>query len=83
MLDPSALRQHFPSLTRQQEGRPVLYFDNPAGTQVPRETIDGFVRYLEQSNANVGGAFDQRENRPGGGGHSTGHGRFSGGGLSG
>ncbi|MGI8967582.1 MAG: cysteine desulfurase-like protein [Chloroflexota bacterium] len=57
MLDPSALRQHFPSLTRQQEGRPVLYFDNPAGTQVPRETIDGFVRYLEQSNANVGGAF--------------------------
>jgi cysteine desulfurase family protein (TIGR01976 family) len=35
----------------------VLYFDNPAGTQVPRHTIDGISNYLLTSNANHGGLF--------------------------
>lgn len=57
MLDTTAIRSRFPALARRQEGRPVVYFDNPAGTQVPRDTIDGFARYLEGMNANVGGEF--------------------------
>lgn len=57
MLGTQALRDRFPALSRQENGEPVLYFDNPAGTQVPRETIDGFTRYLQHSNANEGGAF--------------------------
>ncbi|GAC1398690.1 MAG: cysteine desulfurase-like protein [Chloroflexota bacterium] len=56
-IDAAAVRDRFPSLTRQQNSQPVVYFDNPAGTQVPQETIDGFTRYFEGSNANVGGSF--------------------------
>ncbi len=52
------VRRHFPSLHRTQGGRPVVYFDNPAATQVPQEVIDGFRNYFEQHNANTGGAFD-------------------------
>jgi cysteine desulfurase family protein (TIGR01976 family) len=57
MIDTAAIRRRFPALQREQNGQPVVYFDNPAGTQVPQETIDGFVHYLECDNANVGGAF--------------------------
>ena len=58
MLNTTDVRRHFPSLQRTQDGRPVVYFDNPAATQVPREVIDGFRNYFEQHNANTGGAFD-------------------------
>lgn len=35
----------------------MLVFDNPAGTQVPQETIDCFRWYLQSANSNVGGSF--------------------------
>ena len=57
MLDPAKARSHFPSLARSYNGEPLLYFDNPAGTQVPRETVEGYAAYLGHSNANVGGPF--------------------------
>lgn len=38
-------------------GKPVIYFDNPAGTQLPREAIEGYATYLETQNANTGGHF--------------------------
>jgi cysteine desulfurase family protein (TIGR01976 family) len=50
-------RTHFPSLELEQDGRPVVYFDGPAGTQVPQECIEGITDYLRTSNANTGGAF--------------------------
>lgn len=50
-------RAHFPSLKLEQEGKPVVYFDGPAGTQVPHECIEGITDYLRASNANTGGAF--------------------------
>jgi len=56
-LDVSALRDHFPSLSRTIDGRPVAYLDGPGGTQVPRECIAAMTAYLERSNANHGGAF--------------------------
>jgi cysteine desulfurase family protein (TIGR01976 family) len=34
-----------------------VYFDGPAGTQVPQRTILAMVRYLSTCNANYGGAF--------------------------
>ncbi len=58
MLNTTDARRHFPSLQRTQGGHPVVYFDNPAATQVPQEVIDGFRTYFEQHNANTGGAFD-------------------------
>jgi cysteine desulfurase family protein (TIGR01976 family) len=57
MLDPATVRDRFPSLSREQDGHPVLFFDNPAGTQVPRETMEGYQRYLRTMNANEGGCF--------------------------
>jgi cysteine desulfurase family protein (TIGR01976 family) len=51
------LRQQFPALARQVGGRPVAYFDGPAGTQVPQCVLDAMVYYLCRNNANHGGRF--------------------------
>lgn len=55
--DLSSYRQYFPSLSQTVHGRPAIYFDNPGGTQVPQQVIDGIVTYLQTSNANNHGAF--------------------------
>ncbi len=51
-LNLSAFRAHFPALDKG-----AIYFDNPGGTQVPRQTVDRMTAYLIDSNANHGGAF--------------------------
>jgi len=57
MLDPSLIRSYFPSLRQTQEGKPVVFFDNPGGTQCPQMMIDAVSSYLMNDNANHGGAF--------------------------
>ena len=57
MLEPDRIRTHFPSLQRTVNGRPLVYFDGPGGTQVTQSCIDGMVDYLTRCNANHGGAF--------------------------
>jgi cysteine desulfurase family protein (TIGR01976 family) len=61
MLDIDAIRTHFPALQRTFNDRPVVFFDNPAGTQVPTETIDCVSEYFAHSNANTGGYFGTSE----------------------
>ena len=56
-LDSAWIRAQFPSLALQQDGQPVVYLDNPAGTQVPRRMMDAITAYLETGNANVHGPF--------------------------
>jgi cysteine desulfurase family protein (TIGR01976 family) len=56
-IDTTWAREQFPSLALEQDGDQVLYLDNPAGTQVPRHTIDAIRRYFETANANVHGPF--------------------------
>src|SRR5690606_33052571 len=51
------LRAQFPALARQVNGRPVVYLDGPAGTQVPERVASAVGRYLLHSNANTGGRF--------------------------
>lgn len=52
------LRGQFPALSRlHSDGRPVVYFDGPAGTQVPQRVIDRITHYLTHCNANHGGPF--------------------------
>lgn len=51
------VRAAFPSLHVRDEGRRRIYFDNPAGTQVPQQVIDRFVAYYTSANANSGGDF--------------------------
>jgi cysteine desulfurase family protein (TIGR01976 family) len=56
-LDLPAVRRHFPALALLVDGRPVVYLDNPAGTQVPAQVIDRTSRYWQTMNANHGGLF--------------------------
>ena len=41
-----ALRAQFPALSRQVNGRPAVFLDGPAGTQVPERVIDAISAYL-------------------------------------
>jgi cysteine desulfurase family protein (TIGR01976 family) len=56
-LDLAAIRAAFPALGLELNGQPVVYFDNPGGTQVPQVCIDAITQYLASANANTGGAF--------------------------
>ncbi|HWO12379.1 MAG TPA: aminotransferase class V-fold PLP-dependent enzyme, partial [Polyangiaceae bacterium] len=57
VLDVAWARAQFPSLELQVGGRGVLYFDNPAGTQVPRHVQRAISEYFESANANSHGTF--------------------------
>lgn len=57
-LDTAAVRARFPSLNRPvYRGLLPVFFDNPAGTQVPQEVVDAVTGYFQTMNANSGGAF--------------------------
>ncbi|MBK8135706.1 MAG: cysteine desulfurase-like protein [Chloroflexi bacterium] len=57
-FDVTKARSQFPSLHRPSDrGGVPVFFDNPAGTQVPQQVIDGVTRYFLTSNANSGGEF--------------------------
>jgi cysteine desulfurase family protein (TIGR01976 family) len=57
VLDLAWAREQFPSLGLRVGGRPVAYFDNPAGTQVPRHVERAVLEYFAQANANTHGPF--------------------------
>ena len=57
MPDLSQNRKYFPALNQTLDGRPVVFFDNPGGTQCPQMVIDAVSHYLSCDNANHGGAF--------------------------
>ncbi len=56
-FDVHAARRQFPALALQDQDKPRVYFDNPAGTQVPQQVIDRTVDCLIHKNANLGGYF--------------------------
>ncbi len=56
-FDLDAVRAEFPALSLTDDGQPRCYFDNPAGTQVPRRVVDAIAACLLTANANVGGSF--------------------------
>jgi len=49
----STVRDDFPALHQQVNGRPLVYLDNAATTQRPRAVIDALSRFYERDNANV------------------------------
>ncbi len=57
MLDIGRIREQFPSLATLDDGAPRLYFDNPAGTQVPRIVAERMADCLLHKSANIGGFF--------------------------
>ncbi len=56
-FDPHAFRSQFPALSLADDGKQRVYFDNPAGTQVPQRVVDCMVDTLVRKNANLGGYF--------------------------
>ncbi len=52
-LDVNAIRDDFPILQREVYGKPLVYLDNAATSQKPRQVIDALVRYYETYNANI------------------------------
>ncbi|MBK7870968.1 MAG: cysteine desulfurase-like protein [Saprospiraceae bacterium] len=52
-----SIRQQFPALQRIHNGKPFIFLDGPAGTQVPQIVIDAISDYYKTSNANTHGQF--------------------------
>ena len=53
MLDPYKIREYFPILKRKINNHPLIYFDNAATTQKPRQVIEAIKEFYEKCNANV------------------------------
>lgn len=53
MIDVEGIRKDFPILKRKIHGKPLVYLDNAATTQKPRQVIDALVDFYERHNANV------------------------------
>ncbi len=52
-FDVEAVRKDFPILSRQVNGQPLVYLDNAATSQTPRQVIDAIVDYYSRYNANI------------------------------
>ncbi len=53
MLDVDKIRKDFPILSRKVNGNPLVYLDNAATSQTPRQVIDTIVEYYSNYNANI------------------------------
>ncbi len=53
MLDVQRIRQDFPILSRTVHDKPLVYLDNAATTQKPRQVIDALTNYYCRYNANI------------------------------
>ena len=52
-IDVERIRQDFPILHQEINGKPLVYLDNAATTQKPQVVIDAIVNYYVKNNANV------------------------------
>ncbi|HVP26757.1 MAG TPA: cysteine desulfurase [Candidatus Bathyarchaeia archaeon] len=53
MLDPYKIREDFPILKRRINDYPLIYFDNAATSQKPKQVIEVVKDFYENHNANV------------------------------
>jgi len=52
-FDINKIREDFPLLKREVNGKPLVYLDNGATTQKPQSVIDALTHYYTDMNANV------------------------------
>jgi len=52
-LDIAKIRTEFPILHQELNGKPLVYFDNAATTQKPKQVIEKLSYYYENINANI------------------------------
>jgi cysteine desulfurase/selenocysteine lyase len=62
-VDWAALRSDFPILDQKVHGQQLVYLDNAATTQKPRQVIDALRHYYEKDNANVHRGIHELSNR--------------------
>lgn len=48
-----SIRKQFPILDQKVNGKPLIYFDNGATTQKPKQVIDKIVEYYSSYNSNI------------------------------
>ncbi len=53
LLDVARVRRDFPILDREVHGKPLVYLDNAATSQTPRQVIEVFDDYYGRYNANI------------------------------
>ncbi len=55
MLDPYAIREDFPILNKiLPNGKKLVYLDNAATTQKPRQVLEAILRFYREYNGNIG-----------------------------
>jgi cysteine desulfurase/selenocysteine lyase len=54
LFDPQDIRSDFPILNVKINGKPLIYFDNAATSQKPRQVIEAIENFYFLKNANVG-----------------------------
>lgn len=54
MFDPNEIRSDFPILSVKVNGRPLIYFDNAATSQKPKQVVEAIENFYFLRNANVG-----------------------------
>ncbi len=52
-MDINKIRADFPILEKKVNGKPLVYFDNGATTQKPKQVIDRIAKYYLEENSNV------------------------------
>jgi len=52
-FDVELVRRDFPILFQHVNGKPLVYLDNAATSQKPRQVIEAITRYYERDNSNV------------------------------
>ena len=62
MFPIDCVRREFPALSQSRNGRPRIFMDSPAGTQLPRRVIDAVSNALVEAASNYGGFFASSRN---------------------
>lgn len=52
-FSPAEIRQDFPILDQEINGKPLIYLDNAATSQTPRQVVEASARYYASINANI------------------------------
>ena len=58
-FSPELIRKDFPILDQKINGKPLVYLDNAATTQTPRQVVEASAHYYENINSNIHRAAHQ------------------------
>jgi len=53
VLDTARLRRDFPILDLKVNGKPLIFMDNAASSQMPRQVMERWVKYRSEQHANI------------------------------